>query len=140
MDPPYVVTLSVLPNKCVVLPDDADSVWSSLAGAAPATNRPNRRQRNDPGSHHHLAGGDEPSIKLHQTKRINGSYRQRTSGEAASYPSEQWILHNAAPALICPVHEESWLGAQLARHRILEQQDPRRQYAILAEDDLAFHR
>ena len=140
MDPPYVVTLPVLAHECVILADDANSVWSSLAGAAPATNRPDGRQRHDPRRHHHLAGGDELPIKLHQTKRINSSYGQRASGEAAAYPSQQRILHDPAPALICPVHQESWPGAQLARHRVLQQQDPGRQHAILADDDLAFHR
>ena len=35
MDPTYVVALPVLANECVILADDASTVWPSLAGAAP---------------------------------------------------------------------------------------------------------
>ncbi len=140
MDSAYVVTLPVLPDQCVVLADDANAVWSGLAGAAAAASCPNGRQRHDPRSHHDLAGRDELPIKLHQTERINCPYRQRSRGEPPAYPSEQRILHDPAPALIRPIHQESRPAAQLPRHRILQQQDPGRQPAVLAEDDLALHR
>ena len=112
MDSTYVVTLPVLADECVILAHDANSVWSRLACAASATDRPDGRQRHDPRSHHDLAGGDELTIELHETKGINGPYSQRTSGEAAAYPSQQWIFHDPAPALIRPVHQESWSGAR----------------------------
>ena len=87
MDPPYIVTLPVLPDQRVVLTHDANPMRSSVAGAAAAARCPDGRKRHDTGSHHHLAGRDELSIKLHKTEWINRSYRQRASGEAAAYPS-----------------------------------------------------
>ena len=107
---------TVLAHKSVILADDADSVWSSFAGAASTANGPNRRQWHDPWGDHHLAGGDELPIQLHQAERITSTYGQRPRGEAAAYPSQQWILHNPAPGRIRPIHQESWPGAQLARH------------------------
>ena len=105
-----------------------------------AADRADGRQRHDPRRHHHLAGRDELAVQLHQTERVDGSYGQRARGEAAAYPAEQRVLHHPPPAQIRPVHQESGAGAQLARHGVLEQQDPGRQPAILAEHDLAFHR
>jgi hypothetical protein len=140
VDPTYVVTLPVLADECVILADDANSVWSSFACAASAADRPDGWQRHDSRRHHNLAGGDELPIELHQTKCINSSYGQRPRREAAAYPSQQRILHYPSPALIRPVHQESWPGSELMWHRILEEQDSGGQPAILADGDLAFHR
>jgi hypothetical protein len=87
MDPPYIITLPVLPDQRVVLTNDANPMWSSVTGAAAAARCPDGRKRHDTGGHHHLAGSDELSIKLHKTEWVNRSYRQGASGEAAAHPS-----------------------------------------------------
>jgi hypothetical protein len=116
VDPPYVVTLPVLPDQHVVLTHDANPMRSSVAGAAAATCGPDGWKRHDAGGHHHFAGGHELSIKLHKTEGVNRSNRQRPGGEAAAYPSQQRVLHDSTPPQIRPVHQEARPTAKLTGH------------------------
>ena len=73
----------------------------------------------------------------------NGSVVRTVSGpvgEPTPNPAEQRILHHPTPAQVGLVDQEPRPAAELAGHRILQQQDRRRQPALLAEHDLAGHR
>jgi hypothetical protein len=139
VDAPHLVAATVLTDQGVVLAHDADPVRPRLARAAAPTRGAHRREGEDLGGDHDLAGGHELPVQLDEAEGVGGADPERSGGEAAADPAEHRVLDLAAPAQVGLVDEEPGSGAELARHLVLEHQDAGRQPAVLAEGDPTPH-